>query len=1076
MAKKVLCTFMFVLLVASVGFGQTDTGRITGTVTDATGAVVPGSTLTFIHLETNRELVATSDERGTYTYLVMPIGNYRAMAESPGFKRVVRTGITLQVGQTAVVDLTLEVGEVTEQVEVTAAVPLLKTEEASQGNVIDSRKIVDLPLNGRDYLELALISAGTLQASGAFGGFSANGMRNSQNNYMLDGMDNNNNQMWGAAGRGEAVKPSVDAVQEFKVLTGNYSAEYGRAAGGIVNVALKSGTNELHGTVFGFMRNEALDARNFFAPSGKAKPPFKRSQFGFALGGPIVRNRTFLFGDYEGTRIRESAISNRSIPTLKMQEGDLSELPGPILDPNTYDAMTNTRQPFENDRIPLAQIDPVAGRITERYQPPTKPGLGANFLHVSPDHDDIDKFDIRTDHAFSSNDNVYFRLSSQDSFHPPTVQIPGLYGGFGNRSIDNASWNAGLVWTHIVSPTLITSSRVGYNKLVTLMDSPEKENLNAKFGIKGVDTTTPGAFASFGMSGYSRIGLGAWLPNYNMGSRNRQVKNDTSWITGAHTLKFGVEILNKWSNQVNPEWSPGGFSFNGAFTRDPITARGGDAFADFLLGMPVKTTAGTNQKYSLSTWVHQFYIQDDWKVTRRLTLNLGLRYELLQWPVEANNLMSNVDIDTDPNNIRLVPASDADRGLIDVDKNNFSPRIGLAYQVKPNTVFRGSYGIFFANNEGGGDSQFMARNPPHSLTVDVTTDNITPVILLKNGVPSGTVVVENLRGPQLTSFERDPALGYSQQWTFNIQHQFLSDWVFEAGYYGNKSDHLMWNWGGNYALPGAGDLNSRRRWRSIAVPGTDVIVSPLSYFDTFRFDSNAEFHSLQAKLERQFTAGLTILASYNWSKTMSDAGCLANQTRRTCGMQNPIDRRAEWSLDDQHVGHRFVGSYLWSLPFGRGHRWASDWSGAMEAILGGWNVTGVVALTSGLPFALSVRGNPSSSSGKDRPNVVGNPEVSNRTLARWFDTTAFERNAAFTFGNLGRNTLTGPPLYNLDFGALKDFPVTERTKIQLRFEAFNFFNTPYFNIPGASLGTGSFGRITRAGRQRNLQLGIKIVF
>jgi Carboxypeptidase regulatory-like domain/TonB dependent receptor len=1079
MRKRIARILIIFSLTVVSAFAQTETGRIIGTLTDTSGAVIPGATVTLTHVQTNRETVATTDDTGRYVSIPLAIGNYRVAVERAGFKKVIRSGITLQVGETAVLDFKLEVGELTQQVEVTSDAPLLETTEASQGQVIDSRRIVDLPLNGRDYLDLALVSAGTLQASGAFGGFSANGLRNTQNNYMLDGLDNNNNQLWAAAGRGEAVKPSVDGVQEFKVLTNNYSAEYGRAAGGIVNVAIKSGTNAFHGTAFEFIRNEALDARNFFAPPNENKPPFKRNQFGFSLGGPVIKDKTFFFGDYEGTRIRESSIYNNTIPTLKIRQGDFSELSQTIYDPTTYDPATNTRRPFPGNIIPDNRIDPVARKLTELYPDPTNNQLSENFLWVTPNRQNANKFDIRIDHNLASRDTIYYRHSYYRTSHPSSPSMPPpLYGGFGAQKNQHDGWNAGLVWNHTFSPTLITSTRGAYNKVFSRIEPPVDKNLNAELGINGVNQDAPG-FATFGISGYSEIGLGPWLPTF-LGSRNRQLKNDTSWIKGKHTLKFGVDILSKGDNQHEAEFAPGAFSFDGVFTRDPETGLGGDGFADFLLGIPNTSNAGTFLGYSSKSWLDQFYVQDDWQVTPELTLNLGWRYELFQFPYELHNNIANFDIDTDPSNPQLVLAkngSHSDRSTVASDTNNFAPRFGFAYKFARRTVLRGGYGIFYANNEGAGDSQWLQGNPPFAMTVNLTTDTINPVVLLKNGVPEGTVSLTNLHDVRPSSYERHPSLGYSQQWNFNIQRELAPDWLWEIGYYGNKANHLLQRWDANYALAGPGDLNARRRWRSVLIPGTDIVVSPLSALEAHRFDGNSLFHSLQTRIEKRFSAGFTLLASYNWSKTISDVCQPGNGTGcQGSNIQNPLDRRAERSVDDQHIGHRLVGSYVWSLPFGQGHRWGKGWSSLTDTVLGGWNVSGILTLTSGLPFSLSVAGNPSNSSGHDRPDLVGDLRVSDRTIDRWFNTDAFAPNAPFTYGNVGRNSLTGPPLRNLDFAALKNFRVNERVALQFRFEAFNFTNTPPFGIPGSTVGTRSFGRITSAGRPRNLQFGLKAIF
>ena len=409
----------------TMAFGQVETARIGGTVTDSTGAVVPSAAISIIHVATHTTSALSTDQTGHYLSLPLRIGDYRIEASAPGFKKIVRSGIVLQIQDTAVVDFRLEVGQTTEQVLVTAAAPLLSTSEASQGQVIDNKRITDMPLNGRDYLQLALLSAGTAQPTNGsrFGGFSVGGQRAAQNNYLLDGIDNNNVQLAANGGQAEAVKPSIDAIQEFKISTNSFSAEYGRATGGVVNVTLKSGTNEIHGSAFEFLRNDKLDAKNFFDSADVDKPPFKRNQFGFSLGGPIRKNKTFIFGDYEWSRIRESRSLVNTIPTSAQRTGDFNGVAA-IYDPATYNAQTKTRQPFDNNVIPANRLDPVAVKAAAWYPAPTNSAIKQNYLANPSSQADIDKWDMRIDHALSQNDLVYFRFSSHQEYDPPSFTLP----------------------------------------------------------------------------------------------------------------------------------------------------------------------------------------------------------------------------------------------------------------------------------------------------------------------------------------------------------------------------------------------------------------------------------------------------------------------------------------------------------------------------------------------------------------------------------------------------------------------------------------------------------------------------
>ena len=1077
--RKCLAFGVCFFFTASLSFGQVETARITGTVRDNTGAVLPNTEIMITHLTTNRQFVIHTDGTGNYLSVALPLGGYRVEAERPGFKHAARTGLTLQVQQTAVVDFNLEVGDVTERLVVTAEAPLLSTTEATQGQVIENKRIVDMPLNGRDYIQLALLSSGTAQPlGGRFGGFTAGGQRTTQNNYLLDGIDNNNYQNASQSGQAEAMKPSVDAVQEFKILTNSFSAEYGRAAGAVVNVVLKSGTNEFHGAAFGFLRNQALDARNFFDRPGQPKPPFKRSQFGGALGGPIIRNRTFFFGDYEGTRIRESRTVTNTIPTPAMRAGDFSALSTTIYDPLTFDPGTRNRTAFPNNRIPDQRIDPVAKAAAAWYPDPQNTSFTQNFLYNPPRRANIDKYDARVDHSVGSSDNVYYRLSHQKEVTPPSPNLPEPAFGGGASETTNDGTNMALVWNHIVSPALVTSTRLGWNRALTSILPPVSRNLNAQIGLNGVEQSEPGG-AAFNISGYSTLGLGGFLPLY-ADSQVRQLINDSTWTKGRHSIKFGTNLMWLQVYLNNLRQAQGIFSFNGSFARNPSNLQGGNPFADFLLGFPSQTNFSNSIYMNARTnWV-SLYLNDEWRATSRLTLNVGLRYELRRPWVETRNFNSIFDIDTDLANPHWVVAKDGsrfDRALVEAAGNNFAPRFGFAYQVGPETVVRGGYGIYLGMTENSiGLGPF---NPPFMIGIAQIEDGVTPGISLRQGIPAGILTPQKAGTIGANSaLEIRPSLPYSQQWNFNIQRQIGQSWLAEVGYSANVAHHLEKEWNYNYALPGPGSLQSRRRFQSAIWPGTNIVV-PVSTVQRVQWDGNSGFHSLQTKLQRSFVRGLSVLGSYVWSKTTGDScGKSASGNSPGCGYQDPLNHRLERALDNQHVAHRFVLSPIWELPFGKDRSVGSGWSAVPNALFGDWSLASIVTLASGTPMSVTVQGDPANTGNVNRPDVIGNPflDREDRTPERWFNTNAFARNQQFAYGNAGRNILLQPGVANVDFAAYKRFVVTEGTSVQLRFEAFNLFNTPSFNSPNATLGNPEFGRITAAGRQRNLQFGLKVVF
>lgn len=776
-----------------------------------------------------------------------------------------------------------------------------------------------------------------------------------------------------------------------------------------------------------------------------------------------------------------------TIPTLKMRQGDFSELSATIFDPDTFDPATRTRQPFPNNVIPENRIDPLARTLINLYPNPQNNQLASNFVNTAPDKDDIDRWDIRVDHNFSSSDTVFFRISRQKVTFPAALPLPPpAFGGGGVFDALTRHWNTGLSWNHVFSPTFLTSTRVGWNRARFARSNPAEagqENLSAKFGIKGVDHNIPGGFATFSLSGFRNLGLSAFN-GVDRDSQNRQVASDSTWIRGDHTVKFGVNLLRNQNNVFNVRQTNGIFNFNGRFTNNPATGAGGNAAADFLLGLPISFTRSTPIDINLRGWLIGAYVQDDWKVNSRLTLNLGVRYEIILPWQDLRDRMAQFDLDSNPAAPRLIPAGTEGSGrfrrsLIDTDTNNFAPRIGLAYQVSPRLVVRTGYGIFYEFTEPSGDSEFLVGNPPFAFGSTISTDGIRPQVLLSEGAPPDLLTIEKATSLTFSSFQVDPARAYAQQWNLNLQYEFAPNWLWEVGYFGAKGTHLLREIQGNPAPPGPGNINAKRRIKSAKIPGSDRIVSPLAGVLRHEWSGSSIFHSLQTKLERRFASGFTLLTSYIFGRTIGDTcGFAGSGNAVGCGFQDHTNLRLERALDNQHIQHRFVSSYIWQLPFGQGRRWGADWNGVTDAILGGWSVGGILTLSSGQPFTLTVRGDPANTGDQNRPNQVGDPERPGGVdkVIQYFNTGAFAPNQPFTFGNVGRNTMIGPPFYNLDFSTMKDFRLTEEVILQFRFEAFNFFNTPHFGEPGNQLGTATFGRITSAGRPRNLQFGLKIIF
>ena len=1076
------------LALTGVPTAFAQTAQITGRITDSSGAVMPGASIAVTNVATGADRHASANQDGYFTVPLLLPGEYRVTVEQKGFKPIVRSGVVLEVDQRAELNFTLQVGAVTEQIEVTAAATQLNTADGSQGQVIENRRIVELPLNGRNYDELALLSAGAVQPleTARFAGFSSGGMRDTQNNFILDGVDNNPIELAGAQRRSEMVQPSIDAIQEFKVQTNAYAAEYGRAMGAVVNVTTKAGTNDLHGSAFEFVRNEKLDAKNFFDPPDRPKPPFKRNQYGFSVGGPVLipkvfngRNKVFFFGDYEGTKIRQSNTATSTIPTLRMRTGDFSELltlrkPAlAITDPQ------NGNNPFPGNIIPVSRIDTVAKTLVNLYPNPQNSNLGSNYVYQGPANQDWGKWDVRSDVNLGAKDNMFWRFSKQDQAVPAALTLPAPAYGGGVLDQSTIGMNTGATWNHIFTPTFILSIRGAWNYGFFTRDSPAAasgELLNQKYGIKG-GTDLPGGFSQMNITGYQALGTGASNP-VARDSQNRQLAGDLIWIHGAHSMKFGGSILRSQNNIYNIRNELGGpYQFNARYTKDGM--------ADFLLGLASQYTWSTRLQVNLRSWNIGSFVQDDWKVTTNLTLNLGVRHEVVLPFIDQHNRMGVFDDWTDPNHPVLIPAGSKgsdryNRAMFTTDKNNFMPRAGFAYKVGPKTVIRSGYGIFYSYLEPYGDAEYLIGNPPTAFGVVISSSPTVPALILAQGPAPGALTLAKATGLSFTSIERQANTAYAQQWNFNIQRELGKDWMFEVGYSGSKGNHVERMYDDNFSPPGPGNLDDKRRYLSAVITGTGIVSSPLGPIHGYHFDGNSMYHALVSRLEKRFSSGFTVLTSYTFSKAIGDVcGSSAAGDTSNCGFQDIRNTRIERSVDNIDVPHRLVVSGVYELPIGRGRQFGSGMPKVVDGLFGGWSIGSIVTAASGRPYNVINSGNPANTGTYgvvSRPNVLGDPYGINRTVDEDFNPSAFVATAPFALGNAGRNILRQRGFFNWDFSTHKEFKLHERVRLQFRFEAFHFTNTPRFGQAGATLGTATFGKITSADTPRNLQLGARVVW
>ena len=721
----------------------------------------------------------------------------------------------------------------------------------------------------------------------------------------------------------------------------------------------------------------------------------------------------------------------------------------------------------------------MASNLITLYPAPQRSALASNFTYQPPSNVDVYKWDARADANLGSKDNVYWRISRHDTNNPAALPLPPPAYGGGSFDYITEGTNTGVNWNRVWTPNLIMSVRAGWNYARFRRDNPVATNgelLNRKYGIRGGNDTIPGGFSAFAITGYQGLGIGGANPA-DRNSQNRQLAADTTWTRGKHTVKSGLSILRSQNDIFIVRTEIGGYQFNGRFTRDGM--------ADFLLGMASQYSWNTRLQVDLRGWNIGYFVQDDWKLTPRLTVNLGARYEIFEPFLDRYDRMGIFDITTDPNTPRLVLAGAEgrdryNRAMYATDKNNIMPRIGFAYKLDAHTVVRSGYGMFYGYLQPSGEAEWLVGNPPAAYAVTLTSSATVPAVLLQQGPPEGSLVLTRATGLTFSSYERHPSGSYAQQWNFNIQREVGRDWIAEIGYSGSKGTHLQRRYEANYSPPGPGDLNAKRRYQRVEIPGTGVIASPIGPVYGHFLNGNSIYHALIAKLEKRFSNGFTVLGSYTFSKEISDTCGDAGAGNTTgCGFQDTRDLRAERSVANEDIPHRFVTSGVYELPFGKGSRWGSGLPAVARGVLGGWSVGSIVVYASGQPYNVTVGGNPANTgtiSVVSRPNVVGDPHAGQRMVARDFNTAAFAAPGQYQIGTAGRNVLRQRGFFNWDFSVLRDFPIAERAKLQFRFEAFHFTNTPRFGEPGSVVGTPNFGVINSADTPRNLQFGLKLIW
>ncbi|HEY3940507.1 MAG TPA: hypothetical protein VGL97_23970, partial [Bryobacteraceae bacterium] len=993
------------------------------------------------------------------------------------------------VSQVARIDFTLKVGSTREMVEVKATTPLLDSATASLGQVIETRAVSDLPLNGRNFLQLAKLSTGVLapkpgDRNAAGGSFIANGVRAQLNNFLLDGVDNNSKVLDQQNSSPVAVQPSVDAVQEFKVETNNYSAEYGYSAGAVVNATLKGGGNQIHGDAFEFVRNNVFDARNYFASPTQKKPVLQRNQYGGTLGGPLIKNKAFLFGSFEQTRENDGITYVTTVPTAAMKTGNFSGQPA-IFDPNSTTSLGGgvyKRTQFGGNQIPSSRFDPAAANLLALFPSPTSPGSSNNYTVSPVENAKTNRFDFRHDLQLSEKDNLFATYSffTYDYRYPGPFAAPLIGSTTFQNSVKATSGNAaGLGETHSFSPRVVNEFRAGYNRIEDVLTPFVQSYIDDQYGLGGIPRQ-PGVagLPSISISGATTIGEATFLPNSKV-SETSTILDNVSFQIGNHSLKFGGSYRFVRSYFAISSNARGSYTFSGGFTQDPQN-RGatGSGLADFVLGIPSSASISNFTQGDLRYRYYGGFIQDDWKVTSKLTVNAGLRYELWTQPYERHNsqanfyladrklayAFNNVPAGVPASVVESVPPDIDTRSLLKTTYTNLAPRLGFAYQARPSFVIRGGAGIFYADAPFIGASGRLVANPPYAIANSYTTDNITPILGLSTGFPAGAVTGLNFNTVNLVSFAPDLKNGTVYHWSLGLQKQ-LGQFIFDTNYVGTRSIDLPLGYNVNQAYAGPGSVASRRPYQ-----GFNDISAQVSM-------GYSRYNALEARAERRYSNGLSLLVSYTYSKSLDNGG---EQLVGDLSLRNVNNVDQEYGLSTGDIRHQFVSSVLYDLPFGHGRHFNIA-NAFLNAVAGGWQVNTIVTVHTGQPFTPTL-GVSSANTGAARPSVLrdGNLPSDERTVQNWFDKTAFYSPAQYLYGNAGRDILTAPGAANVDFSTFKSFSLSrlrESAQLQIRGEFFNFFNHPQFGIPNSRVDIAQGASITSLSTpMRQMQFGVKLLF
>jgi hypothetical protein len=1123
--------------------GQAGSGDVTGEVRDASGGLVAGAKVTLTRADTQEAYTTISADGGVYSFSGLKPGAYAVSAEVAGFKKLLREGIVVTTGNATRVDLQVAVGSVSETVTVQGDASPLKTESATLGQTIDVKEIPALPLNGRTFINLIALAPGVQVPPGSSLP-RLSGSRPRTNEYQYDGIG----VLQPEPGQ-VAFFPIVDAIQEFTVETNVAPAQFGRFNGGVINLTTKSGSNAYHGSVFEFLRNEKLNARNLFAPATAAnpdKPEFRRNQFGFVAGGPILRDKTFFFADYQGTRQLIGRVVTSTVPTLdERNNGDFSKLLGlPLFrDPSNNNAVTTNPKNAQGNRnnpimtmdtngntiqvrqnmifrpsdhlayagnvIPVNSFDAVAANLLSYYPLPTSSAQGNNYRRIENEPDNQDQFDIRLDHRFSSRDQVFGRYSYFKDFTSPVTAFADGGGNVATGSLatgpqDTLAQSVVGNYQHAFSPVLMNELRFGYTRrhverAALLLSSPPSQSL----GIPGIPSNGAfnNEFPTFLISGLQQLG-----PPANTDSSFRtdvtEIADTASWQHRRHTIKFGIDNRISRLDVLQPPSPTGSFTFSTLFTNLNGVTGTGNSLASFLLGQVQQFSIDIQQNVlQPRAWFQEWFVQDDWKATSRLTMNIGTRYTLNFPSTEANDQGAVFNLQTQE--LQYLGQDGFPHSARELHWKDFGPRIGISYLLTKKTVVRSGYGLTFFDQAGITTPFTIPQFPFVQTVTQATLDNKRPAFVLATG-PSVQPVAPTPDaglGQGVFSVDRNLGSGYVQQWNLTVQREVTPSLSFEVAYVGSKATHL-----------GVPDVNLNQltvEQLALGSPLTQTVANPffgqlppsssiggptisvaqlLKPFPRFTNVTlfrnnigNSDYNAVQAKLEKRFSRGLTFLVSYTRSKLIDDASSVFDASIFTGPVANfPVadsfNRRLEQDVSNGDIPNFFVASWVYDLPIGPGHRLHP--SGVLGKFTNGWQIAGITTIESGIPLALTqtTNFNAFAGFGTQRPNCVGDPTPDHPTTAAYFNPAAFAIAPQFTLGSCSRNPVRGPGYQDADLAFIKRTNITERYTLDFRTEIFNLTNTPPLNAPNVVFGSAAFGTITSAGDPRVIQFALKLNF